>query len=612
MTPSLAEAAPIAASAPAKMMLSFDTETTGVEWWDPAQRAFLATVAIDSDEAALEAPTWKHFTDAGALVAHNLSFDWHMLRATWGIDLAEAAQHGIAEFHDTDVMARLLYPSGQFDEKGEYVGYKLKQLARVHLDPNADTEEKELDEAAKALGYQGIKPPRTHKGPWRAYYDVWDAYPEVLLKYALQDARITYDLAQKFLPQLRSNERLWRLYQLEMAVTPILVAAETQGTRVDPERVVALHAEYETREAGMRERLLTTHRWPAVALGGEGSKEALLTQLTETMGIPLHRKTEHGALKTDKFALQEFADEFPALGDFLEWRTIEKFLSTYIEPLRGREVVHPSFRQIGAWTGRMSCARPNMQNIPVRAGSEVRDVFVASPGYKLVVSDYDSIEVRLLAYYLGERGEAYRELIRQGHDPHAYMADELDMAGVPGYDLGVGNYTKDSPGEKKRGQAKHTMFAITYGAGAPRVADMNQMDKGDARVLIKAIKTSLPGYFRLMDRLKQKVMTAGYVQTIGGRISPVKREKAYVALNAVIQGSAADIMKMGLVKVASAIAPLGGIPLLVVHDEVISEVPSPTADEALERQNAAMEAAFDLDPPLVATGKIVNRYGEAK
>lgn len=246
-----------------------------------------------------------------------------------------------------------------------------------------------------------------------------------------------------------------------------------------------------------------------------------------------------------------------------------------------------------------------MQNIPVRAGSEVRDVFVARPGRRYVVSDYDSIEVRLLAHYLGSRGESYRQLIRDGHDPHAYMAAQIHGGEMA-------DFVKGSAGEKERAIAKNTMFAITYGAGAPRVADMNNIEKAAARELIRVIKEGLPGYHRLMQRLKQKVATVGYIQTIGGRMSPIKREKSYVALNAVIQGSAADIMKYGLVAVAEALAPIGWRPLLVVHDEVISEGPEESAEQALALQNEAMASAYALDPPLLVSGKIVERYGEAK
>jgi DNA polymerase-1 len=177
------------------------------------------------------------------------------------------------------------------------------------------------------------------------------------------------------------------------------------------------------------------------------------------------------------------------------------------------------------------------------------------------------------------------------------------------------DFLKGTAGEKERAIAKNTMFAITYGAGGPRVSDMNKISIPEARALIKTIKDSLPGYYRLNRRIKTKVEMMGHVQTIAGRMQPVDKQKAYVGLNALIQGSAADIMKAGLIEVENAIAPLGGKVLFVVHDEVVSEVPTSVADRALREQNRALERVgeiYNLDPPLSAEGKIVSNYGEAK
>jgi DNA polymerase-1 len=589
-------------------VIAFDTETRGLDWFDERQRAFLATTADAdgewaydlSDSEQVEAFT-RQIRAADILVAHNLSFDVHHVREATGLDILTLGK----ELHDTDTMSRLLFPGGQ--RGAERGGHGLKNLARVYLDPHADAEEEAIDELAKSLGYKnGIKPAASFRGgPWLAYYDVWRAYPTALEAYAVKDARYTYDLYQMFRPLLDQDERLSQVYDLEMQVAPVLIEAERLGTAIDPEQVEALRQMYLEREVTLRDTL--ERELGENALGGEGS-EAALEEALLGMGVPLHRKTQTGKLSTNKFALQEFEDAFPVLQTLEEYRQATKFLGTYIEPMRGRTVVHPSFIQVGAWTGRMSCRRPNMQNIPVKAGPEVRSVFVARPGHKLVVSDYDSIEVRLLAYYLGETGEAYRELIRAGHDPHAYMAAQIHGGRME-------DFLKGTLGEKERAVAKNTMFAITYGAGGPRVADMNKISVTEARALIKTIKDSLPGYHRLMSRIKNKIKLNGYVQTIAGRMQPVDREKSYVGLNALIQGSAADIMKAGLLRVNEALKPFGGRVLLVVHDEVVSEVPADRAAEALAAQNAALRMAgeaFGLDPSLEASGKVVDTYGEAK
>jgi DNA polymerase-1 len=365
------------------------------------------------------------------------------------------------------------------------------------------------------------------------------------------------------------------------------------------------------------------------ALGGAGSHEALLEALLGE-GIPLHRTTETGGLSTDKFALQEFAAEFPVVAEYQEFRTTEKFLSTYIEPMVGTTEVHPSFRQIGAWTGRMSCMRPNMQNIPVRAGNEVRECFVARPGFKLVVADYDSIEMRILAHYLGAAGTPYRDLINGGFDPHAYMASQL-YGGKPE------DYFKGTPGEKQRAVAKNSLFAIVYGAGGKRLCDMNDLPTGppmkadaweirngipgyyeggpsyaQGKALARQIKSNVPGYGALMKRVRAKVEGTGFITTLLGRKQALARDKGYIGMSALVQGSAADVMKMGLAAADPIIDNHGGHILLVVHDEIVAEVPEGQAEAALAGLRHALETAVELDPPLLTSGVICDNYGQAK
>jgi DNA polymerase-1 len=368
---------------------------------------------------------------------------------------------------------------------------------------------------------------------------------------------------------------------------------------VDSEAVERLYDEYVQAEQGIRDEL--DEQLGAGVYTGEGSDDALIDALLG-VGVPLYRKTPTGKLSTDKFALQEFEDDYPIIETLMEWRRLIKFLKTYLEPMRGREVVHTSFRQAEAWTGRMSSTRPNMQNLPKRAGAEVRAIIKARPGYKLVVCDYDSIEVRLLAWYLGNA--QFRELISNGHDPHAWMAAQI-------YGGTAEDFRKDGPRNKERAVAKNSLFAITYGAGAPRIADMNKISRDKAKSLISKIKGSLPGYYKLQDRIRNKIEREGYVTTLFGRTQLVNRDKAYVGLNALIQGSAADIMKQGLVNVAYLTNRIDAHILLVVHDEIVVEVPEAHADTMLTGTVAAMECAYDLDPPLEVTGTIVDNYAQA-
>lgn len=572
------------------MRVAFDTETLGLDWFDE-QTAFLASWA--DDEGAYVADvndseaTERFLTalqGAGTIICHNASFDIHQVRETYGVDVLELD----AELHDTDILSRVVMPYGQRKDRG---GHGLKELATVLVDPHAADSEETMKELAKAAGIK-LK----EAG---GYYDFYRAYPEQLREYAAQDARLTYDL-YPVLDKLL-DERSSRCYDLERKVIPILIRAEQRGVALNPTAVDELYAEYKQLEKEIREAVLK--EIPEDALGGEGSEEAMLEAL-QMIGVPLYRTSEKtDKLSTSKFALQEFEDDFPVIGNLLEWRRVSKFLSTYLGPMRNREVIHTSFRQCEAWTGRMSSARPNLQNLPKRAGREVRRPLVARPGMSLVVCDYDGIEARLLAYYMND--ERYKEFFRTGSDPHAWMASEIH-GGEPK------DFAKGTPNEPLRDAAKNTLFAITYGAGAPRVADMNKISKEEAKALISKIKGSLPKYRKLMGRIRKKVAYQGYVSTLMGRKQMIAKDKSYVGLNAIIQGTAADVMKQGVVNVVQAMQGKDVHLLLVVHDEVVLEAPSEIAESVLAVTCKAMEAAGnDIDPPLEVSGSIASNYMEA-
>lgn len=566
--------------------ISFDTETKGFDWFD-GQVAFLGSWADRDNEYVANLGTsdgateYENALKAGdPLVAHNFSFDCHQTRETIDFDLLTSGK----EFHDTELMARTAIPTGQ--GRGSY---KLKDLGTTYIDDTAKQNQENIEEMMKALGIKKDEP--------GAYYQVWRAYPDIMEEYAKYDARLTYDLHTKFEAELGDDPS----YQLEREVMPILTRAEQRGIRVDQDVVQRLKQEYEALERETHEPLAET--LGEECLGGKGSNDALIEKLL-SLGVPLYRKSKKsGKLETNKWALQEFADDFPILNTLMDWRQYTKFLSTYIDPMDGREVVHTSFKQCEAWTGRMSSARPNMQNIPKRAGKEVREMFIPRDDHVFVVYDYESIEVRLLAYYMAS--ESYRKLIREGMDPHAYMAACIHGGKME-------DYEKGTDGQPLRDVAKHTMFAITYGAGAPRVADMNKITKREAKELIRTIKKSLPGYYRLNKRIRKKIEAVGYVNTAFGRKQVVDKEKSYVGLNSLIQGTGAQIMKKGTVAVDEAVRPLGAYPLLLVHDELLVETPIEVAEEVSRLMPGALTGVFDMDPPLAVEGGIVTtNYADA-
>lgn len=579
-------------------VLSFDCETKGLAWWRPEEQAFLVSWATEDEEH------WADLSDgdsaevgrfleairaADVIVAHNAKFDLHMVRETLGVDIAAMGKR----IEDTDLISRVLFPEGQ--RKGERGGHGLKNLATVYLRVDAKDPEEAIKEMAKSIGLRTIK-------QTGAYYDVYRAYPNEMVTYAVADARYTYDLYSKWQRDAVGD----RVYEMERRVLPILLEAERRGIATDQAQVARFKKQFGEERDEVFERLAS--EFGEAALGGEGSEEALVEALLKH-GIPLTERTDTGKLSTSKFALQPFEAQFPLVADLFEFRRLERFLSTYIGPMDGVEIIHPSFSQIGAWTGRMSCRTPNMQNWPKRAGKEVRSVLVPRPGHAFVVVDYEGIEARLLAYYLGD--PTYRELAAT-RDPHAWLAAQI-WGGEPD------DYAKGTDKAiTHRQPAKNIMFAITYGAGRRRVAAMLR-DAGlpatedDAKRIISRIKASLPNYYHLTKhRLEPKIKSVGYVNTIIGRKNPVKKDKAYVGLNALIQGSAADIMKLGLINAAKAVRPYGAVPLLVVHDELVVECPIHCAEECRSAVEDAMVNAWIMDPPLAVEGSVAyNHYAEA-
>lgn len=582
--------------------LAFDTETRGLDWWNPDQQAFLvswaaadgAHVCSTKDPDGMAAFN-RALDSADRIVCHNLSFDVHQLRATTGRDLLTERK----ELVDTDQLARVVVPErrNKVDESDDAsYGFKLKNLSKTYLSDNAKDAETAIADMAKEIGVS-LK-------SVGGYYDVWRAFPDVMEHYAREDARMTLDLLPKLEAKLTDRNR--QCWALEQATTPVLIRAEQLGVKIDQARVTPLLEQY-TEQRDRNQEIVVKELGDEALENNDAMAEAL-----QKIGVPLHRKTKSGKLAVNKFALKEFEAQFPVLEALSDYRTAAKFLATYIGPMVDRDTVHPSFWQQGAWTGRMSASRPNVQNIPARAGSEVREMFVPREGHVFVVSDYDSIEIKLLAYYLNDDG--FREMLQSGHDPHAWMASNI-WGGESEH------YAKGGPNDKLRSLAKNILFAIVYGAGAPRVMDMladaeMPASREDAKELIRAIKTALPRYNSLAGykgRIRKKVEATGHVTTLMGRRQPVSRDKAYVGLNALIQGSAADIFKQGIVNVTERTAHLGATPILFVHDEVVTECPTEYAQECLELQEAALREAHELSPSLVVSSRICeNNYGEAK
>lgn len=578
-----------------KYMIAVDTETTGFNWFD-GDRPFLATVSdydrdwlyylplTGGDEDSVIALS-EALLVADALIFHNASFDIHMLVAEGVCTLDELLDK---EIHDTELLARVV--------NSREPNYRLKTLAQKYVDADAKDGEEAVREQMLAMGL--IRKIDQRDFASGAYYDVWRAAPETLETYALKDTRITYDLFTTLME--RATEDNLKVYDLERRLLPIIVRMEHRGIRIDADRVADLLGVHEVEYERAKEMLFEMN-------GGEfdvNSKSHIIPFL-EGAGIELTLKTESGEIRVDKGVLSRYED-VPEVAALLDYRQHEKFLTTYLRPMHNKERVHPRFIQCGAWTGRMSCREPNFQNIPVRSGPELRSMIVPNDGMSFVVADYSSIELRLLAYYMADEG--LWDIINAG-DPFAWLGSQI--YGTTDQDLWP----------VKRQNLKNGFYAMTYGAGGPKLAATigGGMTPEEGRALRKAMEVSLgPNYSRLWGRLRKAVQNRGYVKTIGRRTQIVPKDKSYVALNALIQGSAADVMKQAMINVAHSLTALGGYPILTVHDEVVAEVPTSLAEEGLERvQKAMAQAASDLTPDgslsLKAEGVICHEsYAEAK
>jgi len=569
-------------------VIAVDTETLGLRWYD-GEHPFLGTISdYDRDFLyRLDGPTRddadfrRDVLNADVLIFHNASFDIHQMVASGVATMEELLAK---EIHDTDLLARCVLgaDNGPFGLKG---------LATEFVDAKAGDHEVAMKQAMKTMGL--IQRADQKKLPPRAYHDVWLAYPELVEKYALMDTRYTYDLF--YILMAKADEDALRVYDLERALMPTVIQMEHTGTLLDTTKVDALNVTYVAREKELREAIEELNGYEEINLNSDAEVAEFLTR----RGVPLTKLTPTGNLSVASWALEPFAGE-PAVDALLEYAKVSKMLSTYIGPMVGRDTVHPSFWQIGARTGRMSCSNPNMQNLPQRGGTELREMFVPREGHCFVVSDYSSIELRLLAYYMNDHD--LWNTIENG-DPFLWLGSQI---------YGT---TDQELWPVKRGPLKNGFYAMTYGAGGPKVASTigGGMSDSEGRELVRSIKSTLGVNYRVLNkRIREQIESEGYVKTIGGRKQYVPRDKSYVGLNALIQGSAADIMKQGLINVAEELDLYHGRPLLVIHDEVVSEVPLGQENDALAAQDRCLAAATDK-LPLKVEGKICyNNYAEGK
>ena len=520
--------------------------------------------------------------DPGVLkVAQNLKYDWVILKRH-GIDVAPS--------DDTMLMSYVL---------------------------DAGRNNHGMDELSeRILGHKPI-PFGEVAGTGKGFIGFARVGIERATEYAAEDADVTLRIWQVFRARL-IGERMKTVYEtLERPLVPVLGRMEMRGIAIDRPILSRLSGEFAQTMARLETEIHT--------LAGEnfnlGSPKQLGDILFGKMGLPGAKKTATGAWSTGAQVLEDLAEqghELPAR--ILEWRQVAKLKSTYTDALPGfvnKETnrVHTSYSLASTTTGRLSSSDPNLQNIPVRneAGRKIRTAFIATPGHKLISADYSQIELRLLAHIadIPQLKKAFAE----GLDIHAMTASEMFGVPVEGMDPSV------------RRRAKAINFGIIYGISAFGLANQLGIPRDEAGAYIKRYFERFPGIRDYMDATKKFAREHGYVETIFGRKahypainSKNPSERAFMeraAINAPIQGSAADIIRRAMIRMESALDAhrLKARMLLQVHDELVFEVPEGEVDKTIPVIKQVMidapAPALQLSVPLQVDARAAQNWDEA-
>jgi DNA polymerase-1 len=431
--------------------------------------------------------------------------------------------------------------------------------------------------------------------------------------YAAEDADVTLQLWARFKPRL-ATEHMVGLYEtIERPLIPVLLGMETAGIKIDAPRLRTLSAEFEKRMLELEQEIHKIAGRPF----NVGSPKQLGEILFDEQNLPGGKRNKNGSWATDVSILEDLAAQGHALPvKIMEHRQISKLKGTYTDALvreldakTGR--VHTSYQMTGAATGRLASTDPNLQNIPVRTeeGRKIRQAFIAETGNKLLSADYSQIELRLLAHVADIA--SLKEAFARGDDIHAITASEMFGVPVKGMDPLV------------RRRAKAINFGIIYGISAFGLANQLGIGQQEAREYIAKYFLRYPGIRDYMETTKEYARKHGYVKTPFGRKIHLKyiNEKAQgmrafaerAAINAPLQGGAADIIKRAMIRLPAAlkIARLRGRMLLQVHDELLFEVPDKEIDKTKDVARKVMEGAATLSVPLVVDTGVGDNWAAA-
>jgi len=431
--------------------------------------------------------------------------------------------------------------------------------------------------------------------------------------YAAEDADITWRLYETLssslgeLPELKSL-----LSEIEVPLVPVLSRIERNGALIDPSMLAQQSVEIEARLKELEQEAYEVAGKPF----NLSSPKQLQVILFEEQGIPVIKKTPKGAPSTAEEVLQELALEYPLPKLIIEHRGLSKLKSTYTDKLPtmidpGTKRLHTSYHQAVTATGRLSSTDPNLQNIPVRTpeGRRIRDAFIAPVGYKLVAADYSQIELRIMAHLSGDAGLV--NAFAAGEDIHRATAAE------------VFKVTPLEVSDDQRRSAKAINFGLIYGMSAFGLAKQLGTGRKEAQTYIDHYFETYPGVRAYMDRTREKARETGYVETIFGRRlylpeinarNPMSRQAAErTAINAPMQGTAADIIKRAMLAVDAWLleSKFDARMIMQVHDELVFEVAEAEVDAFSSKIHELMESAAELSVPLLVEVGVGENWEQA-
>ncbi len=557
----------------------FDTETTGLNVFTAdliglsfcfsKGEAYYVTLPADKDETSDVLREFKAFFQSEHIekIGQNIKFDLLML-SMYGIELR-------GPMFDTMIAHYLLQPE---------LRHGMDYLAEIYL-------------RYRTIHYEDLV-----GGKGKNQIDIRFVDLDLLCDYAAEDADITFQLKEILEKEIHQNGLQQLFYEIEMPLMKVLARMEQNGVRIDSEALrlssVVLTGEMIELEKQIHELAGYEFNVSSPAQVGEILFDRL--KLDEKA-----KKTKTGQYSTSEDVLEKIRSKHPIIGKILEYRGLRKLLSTYIDALpqlinQSTGKVHTSFNQTVASTGRLSSTNPNLQNIPIRdaQGKEIRKAFIPDEGCVFLSADYSQIELRIMAHLSGDANML--EAFNSGHDIHTATAAKI-------FKKPIEEVTSDM-----RRKAKTANFGIIYGISTFGLADRLSIPRSEAKELIEGYFTTYPDVKRYMDEAIQRAKEAGFVETIFGRkrfLADINSQNSIVrgyaernAINAPIQGSAADIIKIAMVKIQNRLEKenLHTTMTMQVHDELNFNVPVSEIEIAKKIVVDEMESAIKLQVPLIA------------